>query len=348
MDKPINPQPAAGSFPDAFLNADEALKLLRAHGLAPIPKNYAVFYAYTFGAHEPLARCVDRLIERSCTISDYDLAEIFEQHLRSDESPQDQGRLQQGVESEVETALSHLKEGAARNERFTILLDEVEQELPNVTAADNLEGTVLHLARENRIMAHHSRELATKLNASHQKIRELNEMLNAAQRQSREDPMTGLANRRAFDAEIALEAERAVQCGTSLCLALCDLDHFKQVNDRFGHVVGDSVIRHFSGLLRQMSGSDFFVARYGGEEFAILMPDQTVEAAAKFCERIRARLESTRLIVRNTRQQLGAVTASFGIGRLVNGRDADELIRNADKQLYRAKRGGRNQVCFGP
>lgn len=348
MDNPINPSAAPGALRDAFLNADEALRLLRAQGLAPNPKNYAVFYAYILGTHEPLARRVDRLINKSCTISDYDLAEIFEQHLRSEDGADEQDRLQQGVESEVETALSHIKEGAARSERFTTLLDEVEQDLPNAVAADNLEGAVLHLARENRIMARHSRELAAKLNASHQKIGELNRQLNAAQRQSCEDPMTGLANRRAFDAELALEVERAMQCQTSLCLALCDLDHFKQVNDRFGHVVGDSVIKHFSELLRQMSGSDFFVARYGGEEFAILMPNQTVGAAANFCERIRTRLESTRLVVRNSRQQLGAITASFGIGAFVNGLDTDELIRNADNELYRAKRGGRNQVCFGP
>ncbi len=344
---PSAPPAALERLQDALSNADAALKLLSSHGIAPIPRNFAVFYAIAEGNNAPLERSVERILQRSGAISDYDIGEVFEEHLGGDDVGHQQGELREGVQCEVEAALSHLKESADRNDRFTTMLDEVGQDLPKVRDTNGLESTVLHLAHENHIMANHTRQLTAKLNASRDRIQELNEQLKVAQRQSREDPLTGLANRRAFELTLGVEIEKARKSQGKLCLALCDIDHFKLVNDRFGHVVGDSVIRHFSGLLHQLADRNIMAARYGGEEFVLLLPNRTISQAVEVCEHIRSRLESSRLVVRSTGQRIGVITASFGICSFAQCPDRDQLVRKADEQLYRAKCTGRNRTCYG-
>lgn len=163
------------------------------------------------------------------------------------------------------------------------------------------------------------------------------------ERDSLEDALTGLANRRRLDARLQAEFERATHGSAPqpLALALADIDHFKAINDRFLHVVGDEVLRVVARLLARQVRGDDLAARYGGEEFALLL-GAAGDAAHAACERVRAAVEEFDW----TRVHPGLrVTVSIGMARRAEAATAQDLLRLADARLYRAKAGGRNQVC---
>lgn len=153
------------------------------------------------------------------------------------------------------------------------------------------------------------------------------------------DPLTGLANRRAFLAELDQEVTRAQRQQHRLSLLSIDLDHFKDVNDRFGHAAGDASLRALGRLLAASllrAGVDLG-GRMGGEEFGVLLPDTRLPQAAAVGERLRAAVAEPVSEVRTT--------ISVGVAELQPGQDADRLLRAADQALYRAKRQGRNRVA---
>ena len=152
------------------------------------------------------------------------------------------------------------------------------------------------------------------------------------------DPLTALANRRAFRDRLEAECSRASRAGIPLGLVLIDLDHFKRVNDTYGHQVGDAVLRDAAEPPdRAAPGARTSTARIGGEEFAWLMPEADLASAMDGAERLRRRIGDTDFPV------AGRVTASLGVAALEPATGPDELVRSADRALYRAKESGRDR-----
>jgi diguanylate cyclase (GGDEF)-like protein len=156
------------------------------------------------------------------------------------------------------------------------------------------------------------------------------------------DELTGIANRRSFMHWLEIEVARAERSGAPLSIAVVDLDHFKKVNDKYGHAGGDAVLRGFAELAADAMRTGDLVARLGGEEFAILMPSTNVGEAQLACERLRTMIANTRFAVPSGDPI--QVTISTGIALLVDGEERDRLVTRADDALYRAKESGRNQV----
>lgn len=193
-------------------------------------------------------------------------------------------------------------------------------------------------------------ELIARLNTGRRILR-LEQSLRAANRSNQllsiTDALTGAFNRRYLMEQLPKEIERARRYGRPLSAVLCDLDHFKKVNDTHGHQAGDDVLKGFAHLLIDSTRRDLdWVTRYGGEEFLVVLPETRVEEAMRFAEKIRASLESHPFA--STAGLLGT-TASFGVA----GYDAvdkqedagiDDLIAYADLCLYRSKETGRNRV----
>ena len=163
--------------------------------------------------------------------------------------------------------------------------------------------------------------------------------------QSIRDPQTGLFNRRYMEDSLDRELSRAERSGKPLVVAMLDLDHFKTLNDRFGHSAGDAVLREWSDLLKsKFRGSDI-VCRYGGEEFVIILPEITLDNAHQRLEQLR--LELQRIAVRQDGQSITSVTVSIGIALYpVHGRTNHSLLQAADQALYKAKELGRNCVVI--
>jgi diguanylate cyclase (GGDEF)-like protein len=160
------------------------------------------------------------------------------------------------------------------------------------------------------------------------------------QRQATTDDLTGLVNRRRFIEALESEIVRANTFTSPLSVVLGDLDHFKRVNDRYGHHAGDEVLRRFADLVREHLRDVDVPGRLGGEEFAILLPGTGADGAVAVADRVRRSLRA----IRPTPDERDEVTASFGVAQLRPGESGDELLRRADVALYRAKSEGRNTV----
>ncbi|MBS0291286.1 MAG: diguanylate cyclase [Proteobacteria bacterium] len=176
-------------------------------------------------------------------------------------------------------------------------------------------------------------------------ITELHELKEELKRQASTDALTGLANRRSFWERAGHEFARSRRHGTALSLIAIDIDHFKRLNDSFGHLAGDRVLREFAACCRDMLRDGDLCARTGGEEFCVLLPDTDLAGAMHIAERIRALTAS--LCLDDQGQRL-RVSASFGVASLGAGdEDFDALFARADRALYGAKQQGRDRISSG-
>jgi diguanylate cyclase (GGDEF)-like protein len=158
------------------------------------------------------------------------------------------------------------------------------------------------------------------------------------------DPLTQVLNRRALTTRLAAEIDRAHRYQSVLTLLMLDLDHFKVVNDTYGHLVGDDVLREVAAFLQDQIRSVDVVARYGGEEFVIVLPETPLAGAIAFAERVRAQIEKRAFC--ETQGPL-SVTVSVGVSVCPSDgvESAEDLFARADDALYRAKAEGRNRVA---
>ena len=205
------------------------------------------------------------------------------------------------------------------------------------------EHDVTELARVGDTAMQLTEELSKLTRELHSANRRLQQREAEVRLLSQTDQLTGLANRRRLDEAVRQELARIARHGGRLSVVMTDIDHFKRVNDEFGHETGDLVLREYASVLKEGVREIDLAARFGGEEFVLLLPGTEAGAAAMLAERIRARLEATRLgpLPR-------AVTASFGVAELRAGESWDSVLKRADDALYAAKNGGRNRVCVAP
>jgi two-component system, cell cycle response regulator len=161
------------------------------------------------------------------------------------------------------------------------------------------------------------------------------------------DPLTGLHNRRYLMKQLDVAVASSRRHGHPLTVSVCDIDRFKAVNDEYGHLVGDEVLRAFAGIVSQQLRREDQVARFGGDEFCLMFPHVTPDEAARAIERIRAALEDYEL--RTPDGSILSVTATFGLAQLTaEHRDGQHLFDSADRALYEGKAGGRNRVSTSP
>jgi len=155
---------------------------------------------------------------------------------------------------------------------------------------------------------------------------------------SRNDSLTRVFNRRYWEQRLIEEFNRCRRSNEKACVMMVDIDHFKTINDTYGHLVGDNVLKQFGELLQQLRSSDI-VGRYGGEEFAVLLPNSSLEESLLVAERLRLNIENSEF------ERIGKCTVSIGIASLDKRHsDAYKWLNNADQALYQAKKEGRNKV----
>ena len=168
--------------------------------------------------------------------------------------------------------------------------------------------------------------------------------LRRAEASAHTDALTGLGNRHAMEAAFPREIERSTRDDETLSLIMLDLDNFKKLNDRFGHVAGDKVLVSIAQILNSQFRPTDILIRYGGDEFAVLLPNVDLEKALMIAERVREAIERFGLLGEEVVAESPAVSVSIGVAELGESESLDDLLHAADSAMYRAKASGRNVV----
>ncbi|MFJ2531702.1 diguanylate cyclase [Pseudomonas helmanticensis] len=225
-------------------------------------------------------------------------------------------------------------------------LDDLKQVLEN-----HLEGLLGTMDQHQKQRDAREQEVATRLKSLSERVAHMEqeaqgfrEHLEVQRQKALIDPLTGLPNRAAWSERLEHEIKQWQQHGNTLSLAMLDLDHFKRINDNYGHLAGDKVLKIIATVLRKrLRGSDF-IARFGGEEFVLLMPATPPAVGAKLLETLRAAIEACPFHFKGERV---TITISMGLATFRAGEHSDLVLKRADQALYRAKNAGRNRVELG-
>jgi len=317
-----------------------ALSFMAKHDIPVSSPNYAVCYEYVLKREPALCRALDDRLAADGSLSPELLTGLYRRHV----AECDREYLEE-VRSELRQMLDDIRSGVneagGEVSRFGQALSRHSDALGGDLDVAQVQWIVEDLRSSAQQMPRSGRALEERLNDHGQEMDRLRAELAAARREAATDPLTGLANRRALF--MALE-RLAAEPHDELCLLILDIDHFKHVNDTYGHLIGDKVLQHVAATLKgNVKGHDV-VARYGGEEFAVLLPQTPLAGAIRLAENLRAAVEATRLVRRNTREPLCSVTVSVGCAVHQRGEALEAFVERADRALYRSKRNGRNRV----
>lgn len=207
------------------------------------------------------------------------------------------------------------------------------------------EGVLIGLADLAKAMLERTRQIESDVRRNENEAKALRKSLAKARRDADVDHLTGLPNRRAFEALLDKHYEEARAAGEPLTVAFCDIDHFKRVNDAHGHDTGDRVIKAIGEALANISGQSCHVARHGGEEFVMLFRGKTTDQALVALDDAREAMAQRRFVNRDTEQAIGTVTFSGGLADVYAFANSRTALKAADGALYKAKEAGRNRIC---
>jgi len=318
-------------------------------GLAPTPTNYSVWHSHISGENPGLSRSIQELVARAIPITDEMLSDFWRRFCAPAMDPSvvtDAGERLGRVMASIAESISGA--GAATS-GFTDALARFGDEIVAAVRMPDMAGVMREATRrmlvETRRMVESARGLDGDLRVASREVQVLRNDLEEARRQAMSDPLTSVANRKAFDERLAKEMAAANESGSDLALVLLDIDHFKRFNDSFGHVIGDEALKLVAhALVAGVKGRDM-VARYGGEEFAVILPATSLAHALGLANGLGAAVKGRRMLLKSTGRDLGRITVSLGVARYRPGESASDLVRRADAALYAAKNRGRDMAC---
>lgn len=221
-------------------------------------------------------------------------------------------------------------------------MHEVQRHVGDLHATGELELIRQELLGQVVAVLESNQKLEEDLVFARCRMEQQAEELDRTRREAHTDALSGVANRKAFDDKLKLLLGYQRRFGSPFALLLADLDHFKWINDTYGHQAGDRVINQLGALLTSQVREGDFVARYGGDEFAVLLANTDIEVAAKVAQRIC--VETTHINFGAISSEQTAVTLSLGLAVAQAGDTQETLFKRADEALYASKKGGRNQV----
>jgi diguanylate cyclase len=332
-------------FPEDIATAIGHLKttlpLLTKHKLPPNPINYGVWYLYASARSKELVRALDALVATHGTCPEHEATNLFRQYLIEEHN----GKFQKAtgkLHLLTQALQASLQDTLQTSNQMDRQLGASREVIRNARQQDDLSGTVEQLLQAIDQLSQHNRDYRRIVQSADGEIDRLKIELSQLQRASDIDELTQLYNRAALFREISKQIN--TKDNGSFSLILMDIDHFKSVNDRFGHLMGDRVLQRIGSLLLQQLRPDTMAARFGGEEFAILCPDTNLANAGNLAERLRDQMQRLRIKIRNSETVLDSITASFGIACYRKGDSIDSLFERADKAMYTAKEDGRNRA----
>lgn len=316
----------------------QAIPMMVKNNIVPNPCNFALWYAYVSNRDAELKVALDETVAAQGTCPADITEKLFKQHVVKEEMD-----VQQSLQDSLTNIVQELA-GDAENTRLSAddLTENLESSLNTLANTDDPEqilGAVEKLITSTKATSKVVNNFQQQLSAAELEIGALKMQLQESEQDAYLDALTQLSNRRAFDKRLYALCEDEDKSAT---LILIDLDHFKKLNDSYGHVLGDKVLQGVGQILNELCPQGELAARYGGEEFALILEGNG--KGYELAETIRLQLQKLSLRKKNSDQLIDNITASFGVAEKLAGEYPEQLIERADQALYAAKEGGRDRV----
>jgi diguanylate cyclase len=327
-----------------YKNAKKSVELMAINNIPPTPANYEFWYHALSGTDAGLTEEVKILLDNGHAITPRDISRLRQSHFGGGDTDR-LDEITKTTTHQIESLTSMIMSAGGDAVSYKNALETGQINLEQDMPLEQQRFLIEQMAQATAAMVEKSQKLEAKLARSSQEVSALRRDLDKARTESRTDMLTGLANRKAFNAYLEAQAARAMADRKPLCVVFADIDHFKKFNDTWGHRLGDEVLRLVGQSLDQMCQGVGFPARFGGEEFVIALPGKDLESAIDIADQIRDFIGSKAVRAKNTQQTVGRITMSLGIAQFTSTDTLESLIERADKALYHAKDSGRNIVC---
>ena len=322
----------------------KAVPLMMKYHVPTTPINYALWYTYVSNEIPELNDGLDDLM------ANFELcppvrSEVLYRKFVATKAESTTWQLRQSIETMLGDLGQCVKDTQKDATKFETAINKSFNDLRRIEdegwSIEEVMGFIHNLKGSSKLITNAAKFLNNSLAKSQQEIESLKQQLLETQKLALYDSLTGLLNRYSFDAELTALLSKN---NNGLCLILADIDHFKSFNDQYGHLLGDQVLKAFGKRLNDSARDGSQAYRFGGEEFAILLPSSSLSRARQFAETTRKLIEKLSLKDKRTGKSVDNINASFGVSEFRAGDSLTSFITRADKQLYQAKRLGRNRV----
>lgn len=333
-------------YPENFAKASEylrlALSLLSNQKIPPSPLNYQIGYECVSGRNQELEKRFGELLEQSDKPTEEQLWQLHRCFFIQNEDAllairQELRQIISSIQDEFQRTGGNLQEYIGTLDHFSNILNEP---LP----PERMSSEVRKVIDETQEVEQSQNQVSSQISSILADMEAMRQELEQVKEESKTDSLTGLSNRKAFDAALEHSVHTAREQQSTFCVLIADIDHFKRFNDTHGHLVGDKVLRFVASTLKRCTKGKDFVARFGGEEFSIILPQTDMKGGKIVAEQIRDAVSTGNLKNIKSGESYGTITMSIGIGQYRQDDLPNSLVQRADRALYLAKDGGRNRV----
>ncbi len=326
--------------------AKHALTLMEERGVSPTPENYAVWFQYALGENTDLNHEIGTIIKNDLGFTKENNAYLYHKYIISNRNQKVLDDATVNAQKILVEALRIVNDFSGETKSYN---QDTDKYLENIVQefGDNEDVKTIfkELIDATAKLRASGENITHKLEESTREINHLRKDLQQVTVEAQRDFLTGVFNRKSFERLIDEQMLIAKENNTELCLLMIDVDHFKVFNDKFGHLLGDEVLKIVARTLTDTIKGRDVVARFGGEEFVVFLPETPIEGGVRVAEMIRNSIAGKGLKRRDTGETFGSITVSLGVSRYRPESDTLlTLIKRADDALYSSKHNGRNRV----
>ncbi|HHO75067.1 MAG TPA: GGDEF domain-containing protein [Deltaproteobacteria bacterium] len=334
-------------YSDTIEKSSEYLRLALDHmgryRLPVDPANYSVWYEYVSGRNDQLKLIIDDALSRSKGISLELNKTLYEKYIANDYKVIIK-KIREELGKVLDTILGHVVDTGGQLTGFATMLNIYSNRLKDDLDADSVRNIANEIILETQTINTSGKLLKERIISSTREIEILRKDLDKLRQEATSDTLTGLRNRRYLISAFDKEANHAKKSGSSLSLIIADIDHFKKINDKYGHLIGDRVLKTSAKMLTDCVKGKDIIVRYGGEEFVILLPDTAIDGATTLGNKLCTYFKNMNWKRKDTGEIIEQVHISGGVAQYRIGESLDSLVQRADMALYWSKQNGRCRV----
>lgn len=321
-----------------------AVPLMNKYSIPPTPQNYAVWFKYAAGEEPELKERIDSIKYQQGVFTENVNDELFHAY-GAECDVKEFERIKHNMVMLLREFGQLVVEAGRNVDGYHDHLSETVADLEECDDMDGFGDLLRDLMVRTKNIQSTTKDMQAHFDKKSAEIEALQKELERERKKASTDPLTGIPNRQTLHEAID-DILTAEDCPQLIAIVMIDIDYFKQFNDKFGHLIGDRVIKFVASLLTKHTRGGDTPARFGGEEFAVLLPNTSLEGARAVAENLRKAVADSKLVRSDTKEPLGQVTVSAGVAQYRHGEDVIEWIERADQCLYASKNAGRNRVTI--